>query len=96
MYGSWVSRLARQGEELLAQGKTQEEVARILWAQRRAIGVAFKRITPTWLRKRIFARNLEKYGDELGPTIEYLRGEGKTWLEIIESAARVGGKDLGL
>ena len=41
-------------------------------------------------------RNLEKYGDEFGPTVEWLRKQGKTWEEIIESATRPGGKDLGL
>ena len=39
---------------------------------------------------------MEKYGDKLGPTIEYLRAQGKTWEQIIESATRAGGKDLGL
>jgi len=43
----------------------------------------------------IYARNLEKYGDKLGPTVDWLRAKGKSWEEIIESASRSGGKDLG-
>ena len=39
--------------------------------------------------------NIEKYGDKLGPTVEWLRNNGKTWEEIIDSAQRTGGKDLG-
>ncbi|GAA0835995.1 hypothetical protein GCM10009080_20710 [Cupriavidus pauculus] len=43
----------------------------------------------------IYARNLEKYGDKLGPTVDWLRAKGKNWEEIIESVSRSGGKDLG-
>lgn len=28
--------------------------------------------------EQIYQRNLEKYGDKLGPTIDYLRSKGKT------------------
>ena len=30
------------------------------------------------------ARNMEKYGDKLRPSVEHLRGKGKTWQNIIE------------
>ncbi len=46
--------------------------------------------------EKIYARNLSKYGDKLGPSIEWLREAGKTWEQIIESATRSGGKDLSL
>lgn len=36
-----------------------------------------------------------EYGNPLGPTIEQLRAQGKTWEQIIESATRPGGEDLG-
>jgi len=56
----------------------------------------YKDLTPPELRETYFARNLKDYGDKLGPTIEYLREkQGKTWEEIIESASRTGGADLG-
>ena len=47
------------------------------------------------LRKGV-APVLQKYGDKLGPTIEWLQSKGKSWTQIIESATRTGGKDLGL
>lgn len=65
-----------------------ENVARQAHSLRREIGIKYKDITPEPSRDRIYARNLKKYGDSLGPTIEYLRAIGKTWLQIIESASR--------
>jgi hypothetical protein len=58
-------------------------------------GVKYKDLTPEQLREAIYARNRVKYGDPLGPTIDYLRNKGKSWEDIIESAARTGGRDLG-
>ncbi|WP_404955685.1 hypothetical protein [Streptomyces sp. 147326] len=55
-----------------------------------------KDITPEPLRSQIYERNLQKYGDKLGPTIDWLGARGKTWEQIIESATRTGGQDLGL
>ena len=39
---------------------------------------------------------MKKYGNPLGPTIEYLRNSGLTWEQIITGSARSGGDDLGL
>jgi hypothetical protein len=64
-------------------------------AERRAIGEAFKDMTPPELREQIYARNLKTYGDKLGPSVDWLRAQGKSWGQIIESAVRTGGKDLG-
>jgi hypothetical protein len=44
----------------------------------------------------IAARNIEKYQNPLGPTVEQLRAKGKSWQEIIEGSARPGGLDLNL
>ena len=63
---------------------------------RRDIGIKYKDLTPADKLAEIYARNLEKYGDKLGPTIDYLRGKGKSWEEITEGASRSGGADLGL
>jgi len=63
--------------------------------RRRALGETFKDLTPADELARIHQRNLDKYGDKLGPSIDYLREQGKSWDDIIESAARPGGKDLG-
>lgn len=67
----------------------------MLHADRRALGVKYKNLTPEPKLSEIYARNLEKYEDRLGSSIEYLRDRGKGWKEIIESEKRAGGKDLG-
>lgn len=76
-------------------GMDSEAIARSLHAERRALGVQFKDLTPAAKLEEIAARNLERYGDKLGPTIDWLRASNKTWEQIIESATRPGGKDLG-
>ena len=77
-------------------GATPEDTARMLSQMRRDLGVEYKNLTPPDELAKIYSRNLEKYGDKLGPTIDYMRNvEGKTWEQIIEKAAKPGGKDLG-
>lgn len=51
-------------------------------------------LTNPELLAQICERNLQRYGDKLGPTIEWLRERGKSWEQIIDSAIRPGGKDL--
>ncbi len=41
------------------------------------------------------ARNVAKYGDPWGPSVDWLRSQGKSWEDIIESSLRAGGRDLG-
>jgi hypothetical protein len=58
--------------------------------------VQYKNLTPPDELEKIYARNLDKYGDKLGPTIDYMRSvQGKTWEQIIQKASTPGGKDLG-
>lgn len=96
-YRREVRGLARKAEFMRAEGKSPEEIARTLHADRRNLGIKYKNLTPPEKLQEIYARNLERYGDELGPTIDYLRNERKkTWEQIIESASRAGGGDLGL
>ncbi len=38
----------------------------------------------------IHDRTVAVYGDPLGPTIEFLREQGKSWDEIIDGATRHG------
>lgn len=93
-YEAEVKKLREEADARLAAGESEESVARAMHQKRRDLGVKYKNITPEELRETIYARNLEKYGDPLGPTIDYLSGKGKTWTEIIDSACRPGGKDL--
>jgi hypothetical protein len=89
-YEMTVRSFSAQIAPLKLAGNTSEQIARILHEQRRALGSAFKNMTPLELREQIFARNLRQYGDELGPTIDFLRAQGKSWDAIIESACRPG------
>ena len=90
-----VNGLADTAGEMRAAGHSSEEIARALHAARRELGVQYKALTPAGELERIYARNLSKYGDKLGPTIDWLRANGKSWEDIIESASRTGGRDLG-
>lgn len=78
-----------------AAGASPEQVARQLHQMRRDLGIRYKDLTPAPQLEAIYTRNLEKYGDKLGPTVDWLRAKGKSWEQIIESASRSGGKDLG-
>jgi hypothetical protein len=91
-----VEALIRRRDAMRASGESAETIARTLHAERRALGVKYKNLTPEPLRSQIYERNKVKYGDPLGPTIEWLRARGKSWDDIIETATKPGGADLGL
>lgn len=93
-YIAEVQSLEDVGLAARAAGQDAEATARMLHQMRRDLGVMYKDLTPAAKLEEIYARNLKLYGDKLGPSIEYLRAQGKTWEQIIESAARPGGKDL--
>jgi hypothetical protein len=79
-----------------AAGATPEDTARMVHQMRRDLGEQYKNLTPTDKLQEIYARNIERYdGDKLGPSVDWLRARGKSWDQIIESASRPGGKDLG-
>src|SRR5271156_4760796 len=67
-----------------------EAIARAMHAERRRLAAEFKERTPEPLRSQIYRRTLAVYGDPLGPTVEQLRAKGRSWEDIIESAARPG------
>lgn len=94
-YQRAVRNLAKTGDDLLAQGKSTEYVARTLHRMRRELGEIYKDITPPDILNKIFKRNMREYGDKWGPTIDHLRNvKGYSWKKIIEKAADPGGKDL--
>jgi len=93
-YEAKVKALQDKVKQMRAEGKSSEEIARAVHAERRALGVQYKDLTPPDLLDSIYKRNLGKYGDKLGPTVEWLRDRGKSWEDIIESATRPGGADL--
>lgn len=67
---------------------SEEQVARTLNQARRDLGIQYKKATPQPLRDYIYEINMGRYKDKLGPTYEYLRKEGKSDMEIINSASR--------
>ena len=89
-YEALVRELARRADALRCQGVDPETIARTLHAERRALSTQFKEITPEPLRTVIHERTVAVYGDPLGPTIELLRAQGKSWDEIIDGASRHG------
>lgn len=89
-YEALVKDLALRVDELRRQGLAPETIARTLHAERRTLSTQFKEITPEPLRTVIHDRTVAVYGDPLGPTIEFLRAQGKSWGEIIDGATRPG------
>jgi hypothetical protein len=94
-YNKEVEALKNVARDMRTEGATPEQIARKLHQLRRELGIKYKNLTPIDKLKEIHARNLLKYGDKLGPSIDWLRSQGKSWEQIIESASRTGGKDLG-
>lgn len=94
-YETEVKGLSSIANKMRARGSSPEEIARVLHGLRREIGVKYKSLTPDNLLQGIYKRNIVRYGDKLGPSIEYLRQQGKSWEEIIRSASKPGGSDIG-
>jgi hypothetical protein len=93
-YEAEVKALSSIANEMRVAGASSEKIARHLHGLRRELGVKYKSLTPDNLLQQIYQRNIEKYGDKLGPTINYLRQQGKSWDDIINSAIRPGGSDI--
>jgi len=93
-YESEVAGLSSIAGKMRSTGQSSENIARSLHGMRRELGVKYKSLTPDNMLQTIYQRNVQKYGDKLGPSVDYLRQQGKSWDDIIESATRSGGKDL--
>ena len=94
-YVDAVAELRAAGDSLRAAGAGVEQIARALHAERRALGEQFKALTPPGKLAEIRRRSIGKYGAGMAPSVEGLRSQGKSWAQIIESAGRAGGEDLG-
>ena len=90
-----VAGLTNKAAEMKKAGMSSEQIAKTLHAERNALKVKHRELTPADMLQKIEQRNLQKYGDKIGPSIEQLKNSGKSWDDIIESATRSGGKDLG-
>jgi RHS repeat-associated protein len=94
-YERAVKGLADKASKMRAAGECPETIARQLVKDRNALKQAFRQNASPDLLKQWEQRNIEKYGDPIGPTADQLHAQGKSWEYIIESATRPGGKDLG-
>lgn len=89
-YETLVRGLAALAAELKGRNLNPEAIARALHAARQELGMRFKAQTPEPLRRRIRERTICAYGNDVGPSIDFLRAQGKSWEQIIESAVRPG------
>jgi hypothetical protein len=89
-----VTGLAALRDAARGAGLDAEATARLMQQARRDIGEEYKNMTLPEKLSVIYERNIEKYGDKMGPTIDWFRSKGYSWEKIIEGAMRDGGKDL--
>ncbi|MFT3801710.1 MAG: hypothetical protein QM766_10865 [Burkholderiaceae bacterium] len=89
-YEQAVRDLRRRAAHMQSEGAPAETIARAVHAERRRLVSLFREQTPEPYRTRIRERTQRVYGDELGPTIEFLRAKGRSWEAITESAMRPG------
>lgn len=74
--------------EMTADGKSAEEIARVVSAKRNELRLASYDNDPEGL-KELKARNLEKYGHEEGPLPDELYEQYGSWETVIEKAFSV-------
>ncbi len=86
-YEEKVVELRELPQKLLAEGKSEEQIARIMHQTRREIGRQYKLASPSLFREYIYAATEKKYGDPLGLSFEMLR-KTKSYQQIIESVSR--------
>ncbi|MFD1711916.1 hemagglutinin [Ottowia sp. GY511] len=89
-YEAAVAALARDAARQLAAGVPKEDVARWAVAARDTLKLRYREATPPHVLVRIVANTRARYGNDVGPSADDLRSEGKTWRQIIESATRAG------
>jgi len=81
-------------DKMRASGASTEEVAKYAYDARNELKIKYREYTPPDMLDIIDARNMERYGNKIGPTFDDLVKKGKTFDQIIESSTRAGGGDL--
>ena len=89
-----VYELKAEVSKLVASGASSEEIARYSYQARNALKSKYREYTPVEMLKVIDVRNMERYGDVLGPSFDDLIRSGKSFEQIIESSTRAGGGDI--
>lgn len=81
-------------DKMRASGASAEDVAKYAYGARNELKMKYREYTPPEMLDVIDARNLERYGNKIGPAFDDLVKKGKTFDQIIESSTRAGGGDL--
>lgn len=90
-YVAAVRALAGEADASLALGCSEEQVAREISARRRALRRHYLSVTPEPWKTRLMVHSQAQYdGDPLGPTLDWLRGRGYSWRQILDAASRPG------
>ncbi len=77
--------------ERIQPNMTQDELRNLATEAnqaRRQLGLEYKDLTPGPLKEFIYEFVLDRYGDALGPTGDYLIKNGRSYTDIIKSAVR--------
>ena len=91
-----VDNLSRLATKMGKAGKSQREIAEEVLSKRNQLKVKYRNISPSNSKKIMEDRNLKKYGNKIGPNVDYFLKKGVSLEEIIEKAGRAGGQDMGL
>lgn len=71
-YEAEVQGLKRHADEMVQAGLPDEQIARKLHEERRALSIKYQELTPEPLRSTIYKINQGRYGDPHGPSFDYL------------------------
>ena len=71
--------LQQSVDALRSTGASLEKVARYAYGARTDLKIKYREYTPKEVLETINARNLQKYGNELGPTFDDLVEKGKSF-----------------
>jgi len=77
-------------------GKSQRKIAEEVLSKRNKLKIKYRNISPSSSIKLMEERKLKKYGNKLGPDVDYFLKNGISLDEIIKKASRAGGQDMGL
>jgi filamentous hemagglutinin len=81
-------------DNLRAGGASAEDIAKYAYSARNDLKLKYREYTPPDMLETIDARNMERYGNKIGPAFDDLVKKGKTFEQIIESSTRAGGGDI--
>lgn len=77
-------------DNLRAGGASAEDIAKYAYSARNDLKLKYREYTPPDMLETIDARNMERYGNKIGPAFDDLVKKGKTFEQIIESSTRAG------